>query len=184
MIPKKVLTYVEKLNIPFQTVEHRQVFTAHDLAMTLHINHRDIGKNLLLKAGGDYILAVIPADRNVDFKKLAKLSGVAKVNLPKEQVMKTKYRVKPGALPAFGGLYHLPVYVDKALLRSKEVLLSSGSFVDSIRMKPRDFVKIEQAVVGLFTVAKKFKKQKPAPKKKTSRAKVKVKKTKVSRRRR
>lgn len=160
MIPKRVIKYLEKNNTKYETVEHRTVFTAHDLAITLKLKHSQIAKSLLIKADKDYILAVVSADRNLDFKKLAKLAGVKKVDLPKEGVMKTKFKVKPGALPAFGGLYKLPVFVDKSLLKEKKVLLAAGSFTESIKMSPKEYVKVEEATLGIFSVVKKIKKQK------------------------
>lgn len=160
MIPKKVITYLDKKNAKYETVKHKTVFTAHDLAMTLKLKHSEIAKSLLVKADKDYVLSVLPADRNLDYKKLAKLVGVKKVDLPKEGVMKTKFKVKPGALPAFGGLYNLPVFVDKNLLPEKKVLLAAGSFTESIKMSPQEYVKLEEATTGSFSVVKKIKKPK------------------------
>jgi Ala-tRNA(Pro) deacylase len=157
MVPQKVIAYLEKSKIKYEVVKHKQVFTAHDLAMTLHITHKQIAKSLLIKAGPDFFIAVLPADRNLDFKKLAKLASVKKIELPKEQIMKIKFKVKPGALPAFGGLYKLPVYVDKSILAVKKMLLSSGSFIESILLSPKDYVKSEQAKLGNFSVIKKIK---------------------------
>ncbi len=158
MIPQKVINYLEKNSVKFEPISHRQVYTAHDLAMTLHIQHAEIAKSLLMKADNNYILAVIPADKNLDMKKLAKLAMVKNIAMPKEKVMTERFKVKPGALPAFGGLYKLSVYVDRLILKQKKILLSSGSFVDSIIMKPSDYMKLEQAITGSFSVSKKFKK--------------------------
>lgn len=162
MIPTKVLNYLEKNKFKFEVIEHRQVFTAHDLAMTLHLQHSEIAKSLLMKADNNFVLAVLPADKNLDMKKLAKLVKAKKISMPKEKVMTEKFRVKPGALPAFGGLYKLPVFVDKLVLKQKKILLSPGSFVDSILMNPKDYVSLEQAILGSFSVNKKFKKPKVA----------------------
>lgn len=159
-IAKRVISYLEKNKIKFQIVQHRTVYTAHDVAATLHIKDSEIAKNLLIRAGKDYIVAVLPAHRNVDLKKIATLAGVKKADLPKERVMKTKFKVKPGALSAFGGVYKLPVYVDRALLKQKKVFFSGGSFEQSVQMSPKAFVKLENAIVGVFSVARKKKTKK------------------------
>lgn len=162
MIPNKVLNYLEKNRIKFEVIDHRQVFTAHDLAMTLHLPHSQIAKSLLIKADNNFILAVLPADKNLDMRKLAKLVKAKKLSMPKENIMKEKFKVKPGALPAFGGLYKLPVYIDKIILKQKKILLSSGSFVQSVLLSPKDYVNLEQASLGVFSINKKFKKPKVA----------------------
>lgn len=163
-IPKKIINYLDKNGVKYEVVDHRKVFTAYDAAQTLHIKVSQIAKNLLVKAGKNYILAVLPADRNIDFAKLAKLAGVAKATLPKEGVMQKVFKVKPGALPAFGGLYKIPVYLDKALLKENKAIFSSGSFTESIKMNLSAYQKLEQPILGSFSLAKKIKKQKPAKK--------------------
>ena len=70
--------------------------------------------------------------------------------------MKTHFKVKPGAMSAFGSFYKISVFVDKSL--KNEVIFSSGEFTESIKMKVVDFVKLENVKAGNFSVAKKIKK--------------------------
>lgn len=159
-IPKKVLNYLEKEGVNYKVVEHRTVYTAYDLAMTLKMKESQIAKNLLLKVGKDFVIAVLPANKNIDLKKFAKITNVKKVDIPKEGIMKTKFKVHPGALPAFGSVNKLPVYIDKVLTKETRVLFSVGSFTESISMTVKNFIKLESAEVGAFSVAKKIKKSK------------------------
>ncbi len=163
-IPKKIINYLDKNKVKYEVVEHRKVFTAYDAAQTLHVKVSQIAKNLLIKAGKTYILAILPADRNLDFSKLGQVIGAAKVSLPKEGVMQKLFKVKPGALPAFGGVYKIPVFLDKTLLKEKKLIFSSGSFTESIKMSLSAYKKLEQPRVGAFSIAKKIKKQKPVKK--------------------
>ncbi len=174
MIPKKVLNYLEKNETKYEIVEHRTVYTAYDLAMTLKMKENQIAKNLLIKADKDFVIAVLPANKNIDLKKFAKVVGAKKADMPKEGVMKTKFKVHPGALPAFGGVNKLPVYIDKALTKEALALFSVGSFTESITMTVKNFIKLEEAVSGVFSVAKKIKKQ---PVKNKPKKKITVKKT-------
>jgi len=170
-IPKKIINYLDKNQAKYEIWQHRTVFTAFDAAQTMHVKVSQIAKNLLVKAGKSYIMAILPADRNIDFVKLAKLAQVAKVSLPKEGVMKKVFKVKPGALPAFGGVYKIPVFMDKNLLKETKVIFSSGSFTESIKMGIAAYKKLEQPQLGLFSVAKKIKKPKNASKKKAPKKK-------------
>ncbi len=175
-IAKKLLNYLDKNKVKYEVVEHRKVFTAYDAAATMHKKLSQIAKNLLVKVDKDFIMAVLPASRNLDLKKLAKVVGAKKAELPSERVMVSKFKVKPGALPAFGGLYKLPVYVDRSLLKEKKVVFSSGDFQASIEMSVKDYLKLEQVEKGQiasFSVVKKIKKTKS---KKTKRARKQVKK--------
>jgi hypothetical protein len=85
--------------------------------------------------------------------------GIKKIEIPKEGVMAKLFKVKPGALSAFGKIHNLEVYVDKSLKKAKKTIFSSGSFTDSIEMAFTEFEKLEEPIQGLFSKAKKIKKQ-------------------------
>ena len=167
-ISKKLLKKLEESKLKHEIVNHRMVYTAYDAAATMHIKLNSIAKSLLVKTNKPlehglkpYAIVIVSADKNIDLKKLAKTLStkdlkIAKVLIPKENVMKTVFKVKPGSMSAFGSIYKIPVVVDKSL--KGEVIFSSGSFTESIKMKISDFVKLENAKVGVFSVAKKFKK--------------------------
>ena len=85
--------------------------------------------------------------------------------------MEKLLKVKAGAMSAFGGLHKLPVIVDKGMIKAKKAVFSSGSFNHSIEMAVRDFVKMENAVLGSFGIKKKIKKQKIVKAKKSVKTK-------------
>lgn len=149
-----------------------------------------------------YAVVIVGADKNIDLKKLAKVvsewavklnkelrlkkpvkgkkpvldiyNKVSKIIIPKEKDIKDKFRAKPGAMPAFGSLYKLPVFIDKAFLKTKQAVFPGGSFTQSVKMAVKDFAALEQAMMGSFTVAKKFK----SAKAKSTKKQVKKNKTK------
>lgn len=162
---KKLLKHLDDSKVKYEIVTHRVVYTAYDVAATLHLKLNQIAKSLLVKMNKPlesgkkpYAIAVVPADKNIDLKKLAKVIStrdvrITKVEIPKEGIMKSQFKVKPGTMSAFGSLYKLPTFVDKALKGT--VIFSAGSFEESIKMGTADFVKLEQAKVGNFSVARK-----------------------------
>ncbi len=164
MIPKPLQKYLTKLDVQADAVVHKTVYTAYDLAKTTKLKLESISKTILLKVEphygelkSKYVIAVLPASHQLDLKKLKKLLKVKKVSIPKEQVMAKLYKVKMGALTAFGPLHkQTPVIIDKALLKSKKILARSGSFTASLLMKGKDFVKASEGKVMIF--AKKVKK--------------------------
>lgn len=173
---KKLLKLLQDNKIKHETINHRVVYTAYDVAATLHLKLNQIAKSLLVKTNKPlvhgqkpYAIVVVPADKNLDLKKLAKIMTtkdlrITKVEIPKENVMKNVFKVKPGSMSAFGSIYKLPVFVDKAL--KGMVLFAAGSFTESIKLNVIDFIKLEKAKTGLFSVAKKFKVKKAKGKKK------------------
>jgi Cys-tRNA(Pro)/Cys-tRNA(Cys) deacylase len=171
-LPSKLVKYLEKAGVDHEILEHKTVYTALDAALTMRRKLNEIAKSLLVKADKDYYLVLLPADYNLDLKKLGKCIGmqtkksVKVVKIPGEKVMEDVLKIKAGALSAFGGLHKLPVVIDKGLTKAKKAVFSSGSFNHSIEMAVKDFVKLEKAVLGSFGVKKKVKAQKKIKKRK------------------
>jgi len=162
-VPKQIINHLDKQGAKYAIVTHRKVYTAYDAAQTLKKKLDEIVKNLLVKTDKGYVVVVLPASKNVNLAKLKKLinaqgKGIKKVELPKEQVMVRLFKVKPGALPAFGSLHDLEVYMDKSMQKVKKAIFASGSFTESIEMAMKEFEKLEKPVIGVFADAKKFKK--------------------------
>ena len=162
-MPAKLMKYLEKAGIKHNILEHRTVYTALDAAATMRRKLNEIVKSLLVRADRDYYLVLLPADHNLDFKKLGKLlsvySGkpVKTVKIPGEKIMEKVLKIKAGALSAFGGLHKLPVIMEKELFKTKKAVFSSGSFNHSIEMAVKDFTKLENAVLGALGMKKKIK---------------------------
>ena len=152
-IPKKVESYLKKTNKKFEEISHKTVYTAYDLAQTLKKELKSIAKTLVIQADKAYILAIVPASARLDLKKLKKALGVKKISIPDEKIMIKVFRVKPGAISAFGKLHKVKTVIDKSLTKVKDIILQTGSFTDSVRMKVKDFIEIEEA--KLADIAKK-----------------------------
>lgn len=164
MIPKSIQKYFEKIGISPDAIVHKKVFTAYDLAQTTKMKLEGIAKTILVKvephygeAKSKFVIAVLPASHQMDFAKLKKFLKVKKVSIPKEGVMAKLYKVKVGAMTAFGPIHkQTPVIIDKALMKSKKIIARSGSFTESLLMKGKDFLKATQGELAVF--AKKVKK--------------------------
>ena len=147
-IPKKLLNHLDKNKTKYEILKHRTVYTAYDAAQTMKRKLQEIAKTLLVKADKKYYLVVIPAHYKLDLAKVKKLLKAKKVQLAKEGEMKTKFKVKPGAITPFGTIHKVEVLVDKALLKVRDAIFGAGSFTESIRMKVKDFFKTEEAKTG------------------------------------
>ena len=162
-LPEKVAKYLKDSGVKHNVLEHKTVYTAMDAANTMKRKMGEIAKSLLVQADKDYFLVLLPADYNLDFKKLGKCLGaqtgkkIKTVKIPGEKIMADVLKIKAGTLSAFGQLHKLPVIADKALLKAKKAVFSSGSFNHSVEMAVKDFVKLENAVLGSFGVKRKVK---------------------------
>lgn len=157
-LPSKLQKLLEGAKAKYAALSHRIVYTAFDLASTLHIPLVDVVKTLLVKTEGGYTLVLLSAAHQLDTKKFSRAAGVKKVFIPPEKEMVRRFKIKKGPLASFGSFYKIPVYIDRALAKRKKALFSLGSFQQSVLLHMKDFLAIERPTVGVFGVSKKIKK--------------------------
>jgi prolyl-tRNA editing enzyme YbaK/EbsC (Cys-tRNA(Pro) deacylase) len=153
-IPKKILKYLDSAKTGYKIVRHKTVYTAYDAAQTLGVKLNEIAKTLVVKADKLYLIVVLSASHRLDLGKLKKIAKVKKIEIAKENVMQKIFKVKPGAVTPFGALYKTPVFVDRALLRSKKIIAGAGTHEDSVVMTAKNFLKATGGTVGDFSKKK------------------------------
>lgn len=144
-IPKKIKDYLDKQDIDYEEIAHKTVYTAYDVAQTLKKELKEIAKNLIVKADNTYALVVVPADKKLDLNKIKKALKAKKISIPNEEVIVKVLKIKPGAVSSFGKLHKLEILVDKAMTGTKKAIFSTGSLSDSVLMKVKDFIQMEEA---------------------------------------
>ncbi len=157
---KKILNHLQKTNLKHEVIPHKKVYTSYDASQTLKVHPKQIVKSLIVKIKNNFALVLLSADKNIDFKKLAKQFGAKEIDIkiPKEKVLMEKLGIKPGTAHVFGDLYKIPVVVERDLAKLKEAIFSSGSLTESIKLKVGDFIKHQEASIAQFGITKKFKK--------------------------
>lgn len=161
--PKNLFDYLKSKEADLKILEHRTAYTAIDAANTLKRKMDEIVKSLLVKADDYYYVVCLPADQNLDFKKIKaaieKAAGkkIKTVLIPDEKVMSKVLKLKSEGLTAFGGLYKLPVVLEKKLGDLKKAIFASGNFNHSVEMKVKDFTRLENVILASFGIKKKIK---------------------------
>lgn len=173
--PIKLIGHLENQGAQHNMFEHKTVYTAFDAAMTLRRDLKEIAKSLLVKADKEFFLVLLPADHNLDLKKLEAFIAkqyartVKAVKIPPEEMVQQAFKLKNESMSAFGSVHKLPVVMERTLTLLKSAVFSSGSFNHSIEMKIKDYMDLEKPAVGAFGVKKKIKlpRKNSVPKKKT-----------------
>jgi len=156
-IPVKVLKFLEKSGVKYETIKHRTVYTAYDKAATLKVNLKIIGKTLLLSLDKNPAVILIPANKDLDKNKLKKATKAKKIDFLSERVIKNKLRgVKIGAVPPFGNFWKTGTFVDRSLLKAPKIYINSGDNRWSLKISGSSFKKlIPDLVCGSFSKPKK-----------------------------
>jgi Ala-tRNA(Pro) deacylase len=96
----------------------------------------------MIKSGEQRLMAVLPADHQIDLEKVGKVIGKT-ASLDSEKEFKSLFPdCAIGAMPPFGNLYGLPTYVDKSLAAQDYIVFEAGTHSDAIKLSYRDYEKI------------------------------------------
>jgi len=149
-MPAKVKSLLEENQIPYSVSSHAPTYTAQEEADALHLSGKEVAKTVVVRAGDELVLAVVPAPYRVNFRKLEDVLG-APVRLASEQEFVGLFPdCELGAAPPFGALYSLRVIIDESLANDEEIIFTAGTHRESLRMRFSDFSTLVRPQIGSF----------------------------------
>jgi Ala-tRNA(Pro) deacylase len=152
MPAKKLKEFLDSRKVKYVTISHSLAYTAQEVAASAHIPGKELAKTVVFKADGEFALAVLPASYQIDFARLKEVTGRRQVELAGEDEFRSLFpESEVGAMPPFGSLYGLKVYVTESLTEDDEIAFNAGSHTELIRMKYKDFEALENPTVGRFS---------------------------------
>ena len=140
-VSEKLLRLLVSSRIEYELLPHREAFTALEVAQTTHVAGRHVAKVVVVRATGvRYLMAVLPASCHLDLAMLARLSGEKELTLSKELEIRRLFPdCEVGAMPPFGNLYGLPLYVDACLMEGDSIVFQAGNHHEVIRLNLADY---------------------------------------------
>jgi len=151
MPAKRLKEYLDNNHIKYVTIIHSVAYTAQEIAASAHVPGRELAKTVMVKVDGKIAMAVMPASYNVDFNQLQEILGANDVELATEyEFMDMFPGCDVGAMPPFGNLYDMEVYVASPLADNKEIAFNSGSHRELVKLSYEDFARIVKPKVASF----------------------------------
>lgn len=145
--------YLDKENVPYQHDVHRTAYTAQEVAAEEHVPGKLVAKTVVVKVDDHFALAVLPASFRVDSAALKTALGAKEVRLATEFEFTGLFPdCDVGAMPPFGNLYGLSVYVEQSLAEDPEIVFNAGTHQDTLRMKYADFARLVHPPVFAFAL--------------------------------
>jgi Ala-tRNA(Pro) deacylase len=141
-IPLQLIDCLNESKVRYEILHHPEAVTAQRIAQAEHVKGRHHAKVVMIKSGGERLMAVLPADHQIDLEKVGKVIGKS-ASLDSEKEFKSLFPdCAIGAMPPFGNLYGLPTYVDKSLAAQDYIVFEAGTHSDAIKLSYRDYEKI------------------------------------------
>jgi len=140
--------------VKYTVTTHPEVYTAQEVAAVEHVSGYAMAKTVAVFADGRLLLVVLPAPHRVALDKVQRALGAKEVRLAREEEFGRVFTdCEVGAMPPFGSLYGVPVYVDRALGRDPEIVFRAGTHRETMRMAYADFERLERPQVGDYAAA-------------------------------
>lgn len=149
----KLKQFLDSNQIRYITITHSTAYTAQAIAALAHIPGKELAKTVVIKVDGNLALAVLPASKHVDLLKLRAALNADSVVLATETEFQDAFPdCEVGAMPPFGNLYGMKVYVDSALTRDIEIAFNAGTHRELLRVTYKDFERLVAPVVLDYAV--------------------------------
>lgn len=145
MPARKLKAFLDGQQIKYVSLQHSPAYTAQEVAAVTHISGRELAKTVIVKVEGTMVMVVLPANRKVVMSELREALGADQVRLASEEEFKNRFPdCEVGAMPPFGSLYQMEVYVAPSLAEDEEIAFNAGTHTEIIKMAYRDFERLEQ----------------------------------------
>ncbi|NJN15733.1 MAG: YbaK/EbsC family protein [Oscillochloris sp.] len=148
----RIETYLQEQRVTYVTHHHTPAFTAQGVAEHEHIPHRYMIKVVIVFADGQMVMLAIPASERVDLAKVSALVAAHDVRLATEEELASAFPdCKIGAMPPFGLLYDLPLYVDRALATDEVVFFQAGTHSVAMSLLFADYKRLARPIIADLT---------------------------------
>lgn len=141
---KNVTEFLDSQNAKYMVMSHSPAYTAPEIAHTAHISGKHFAKSVMVNMDDKLTMVVLPANENVDLHELCDQAHCNKITLATEREFKQTFDdCEVGAMPPFGSLYNLDVYVSPHFHDDDEIAFNAGTHSELIQMRFSDYCELE-----------------------------------------
>ncbi|HKR87285.1 MAG TPA: YbaK/EbsC family protein [Phenylobacterium sp.] len=142
-ISLKLRNYMDRCGVEFDEVPHAYAFQPSKAAEATHIPGRRVAKGVLVRAGDEYMMAVVPSSKLVAFGDLGRWLG-REVRLADEQESVSLFAdCELGALPPVGAAFGLQTILDEELLDAEDIYFEGGDHRTLIHVQGQDWRRLQ-----------------------------------------
>src|SRR6266481_1807077 len=140
---KKLKRFLDDEGIKYVSIIHSPAYTAQEVAASAHITGKELAKTVIVELDGKMAMAVLPANRKIVLQDLREVTGSDEVKFASEDQFRERFPgCETGAMPPFGNLYGMEVYVAEGLTQNDEIAFNAGFHTEVVRMRYTDFERL------------------------------------------
>jgi len=138
----EIINLLEVSHASYQVICHEPVYTSEQAEAISGLSLSQGAKTIVLSAKDAFVIAVIPGDKKLDMKKVARCLGLKKVRFATEDEVEKVMRCKIGACYPFGSFINVRMIVDPSLAQEQKIAFNPGKNDQSIIMDTADYLRI------------------------------------------
>ena len=140
-MPVKTLEkFLDNHDVEYVSIIHSPAYSAQTIAESAHIPGKELAKTVIVKIDDKFAMAVLPASYRVHLGHFKAALSASHVELATETEVENLFPdCEKGAMPPFGNLYNLDVYVAEQLTEGEEIAFNAGLHTELIKMSYKDF---------------------------------------------
>jgi Ala-tRNA(Pro) deacylase len=151
----KLKEFLDGHRVKYVSIQHSPAYTAQEIAASAHVSGKELAKTVMVSLDGKLAMAVLPASGKVDVDRLREASGATDVMIASEQDFRGAFpECELGAMPPFGNLYGMDVYVDERLAEDLEIAFNGGSHSELIRLAYKDFARLVKPTLARISLTR------------------------------
>jgi Ala-tRNA(Pro) deacylase len=124
---------------------HVSAATAQELAAAEHVSGYRVAKAVVLKLGGDLVIAVVAATDRVNVHPLEEATGARAELVPEADFAERFSPCEPGAEPPLA-IFGVPIYVDDKLIRESTIVIPAGTHEDAAVIDTSEWIWSERVM--------------------------------------
>lgn len=139
----KLKAFLDDNGIKYVSIRHSPAYTAQEVAASGHIPGRELAKTVIVRLDGKLAMVAVPASEQVSLERLKETAGAKKAEIAEEAEFKDRFPgCELGAMPPFGNLFDMDVFVSETLARDEQIAFSAGSHSELLRLAYQDFERL------------------------------------------
>ncbi|MFL1405940.1 aminoacyl-tRNA deacylase [Marinobacter sp. M1N3S26] len=140
MINQKLRDFLDSNAVKYEVEVHEPTIDASRTAQAAHVPGREFAKTVIVKADGKLFMTVLPSTDQVHLDQLKQSMGARQLELADEDELHTAFPdCETGAMPPFGNLYNMDVFVSEHLREDDHIVFNAGNHSDVLRMSYQDY---------------------------------------------
>ncbi len=152
MPARKLKAFLDQQGVRYTSLVHSPAYTAQEVAASAHVTGKHFAKTVIITIEGHLAMAVLPSNRKVVLHELREITGSDRIRFATEEEFKSAFPdCDVGAMPPFGNLYGMEVYVAPSLEENDEIAFNAGTHTEIMTMAYRDFERLVRPKVMSFT---------------------------------